>query len=69
MTIGLYETVANFSERTAEQKDDVQFCFLFYVTAAFFTQILFLNMLIANMADTFERVIENRELHAIETKL
>ena len=63
MAIGLYN-VASFSEQP-----DANLCFLFFVLAAFFTQIIMLNMLIANMGDTFERVIENRDLHAVETKL
>ena len=37
--------------------------------ATFFSQITQLNMLIAIISNTFEKVIENRELHAIQTKL
>ena len=44
-------------------------CFLLFVLATFFTQITMLNMLIAIMGDTFERVTENKVVHARRTKL
>ena len=37
--------------------------------ATFFTQITMLNMLIAIMADTYERVSEDREAYALKNKL
>ena len=37
--------------------------------ATFFTQITMLNMLIAIMGDTFERITEQRPLYATRTKL
>jgi len=33
-------------------------CYLIFIAATFLTQITFLNMLVALMSDTFERVIE-----------
>ena len=44
-------------------------CFFFFVMATFVTQIAMLNMMIAIMADTFERVIENRIVNATKMKL
>jgi hypothetical protein len=44
-------------------------CYIFFVLATFITQIAMLNMLIAIMGDTFERVIENRDVNATKTKL
>lgn len=44
-------------------------CYIFFVMATFITQIAMLNMLIAIMGDTFERVIENRDVNATKTKL
>jgi len=44
-------------------------CYMFFVFATFITQIAMLNMLIAIMGDTFERVIESRDVNATKTKL
>ena len=44
-------------------------CFFFFISATFITQITMLNMLIAIMGDTFERVMENKEVNATQTKL
>ena len=44
-------------------------CYIFFVMATFITQLTMLNMLIAIMGDTFERVIENRDVNATRTKL
>ena len=40
-----------------------------FVAATFITQLVMLNMLIAIMGYTFERVIENRDVNAVKTKL
>ena len=42
---------------------------IIFICATFFTQITMLNMLIAIMGDTFERISENRPLFATRTKL
>ena len=55
-------------ENFADQPNSVM-CFGFFIAATFITQILMLNMLIAIMGDTFERVIENRDVNATKTKL
>lgn len=44
-------------------------CWMFFIFATFFSQITMLNMLIAIMGDTFERIIENKELNSTMTKL
>ena len=44
-------------------------CYILFIAATFSTQVVMLNMLIAIMGDTFERVIENRDVNAIKTKL
>lgn len=44
-------------------------CYLIFIAATFLTQITFLNMLVALMSDTFERVIEQKALFALMTKL
>ena len=44
-------------------------CFFFFISATFITQITMFNMLIAIMGDTFERVMENKEVNATQTKL
>ena len=42
---------------------------MLFLAATFFTQITMLNMLIAIMGDSFERVIENRDVNATRIKL
>ena len=42
---------------------------MIFFFATLFTQVTMLNMLIAIMGDTFERVIENRDLNSMKTKL
>ena len=44
-------------------------CYVIFLAATFFTQITMLNMLIAIMGDSFERVIENRDVNATRIKL
>ena len=44
-------------------------CWIFFILATFFSQITMFNMLIAIMGDTFERIIENKELNSTMTKL
>ena len=42
---------------------------LIFIAATFFTQITMLNMLIAIMGDTFEKITEQKTLFATRTKL
>ena len=45
------------------------FTITLFICATFFTQITMLNMLIAIMGDTFERITEQKPLYATRTKL
>ena len=44
-------------------------CYVLFLLATFFSQIVMLNMLIAIMGDSFERVTENREVNSTKIKL
>ena len=44
-------------------------CYLIFLFSTFITQITFLNMLIAIMGDTFDRVISKKSLHSTKNKL
>ena len=58
-------------EFTIDQYDDqpqVYLCYIFFLSATFFTQILFLNMLIAIMGDTYGRVTESMETYQLLTQ-
>ena len=63
LALGEYRT-DNFTESGA-----TFLCFAFFMLATFFTQVTMLNMVIAIMSDTFERVSEHKELNARRTKL
>ena len=43
--------------------------YIFFILATFLIQIVFLNMLIAIMGDTFSKVTENKDNNARKTKL
>ena len=43
--------------------------YIFFLLSTFFSIILMLNMLIAIMGDTYERIIENREVNEVKTLL
>ena len=55
---------ANFSN-----EPQAVLCYMLFLFATFFCQITMLNMLIAIMGDSFERVIENRDVNATKIKL
>jgi len=42
---------------------------LFFLSATVMSSLTMLNMLIAIMGDSFERVFENKEIHAVRMKL
>ena len=44
-------------------------CYAFFFAATFLSQITMLNMLIAVMGDTFDRVMENKDINSIKSKL
>ena len=43
--------------------------YVFFGLSTFFSIILMLNMLIAIMGDTYEKIIENREVNEVKTLL
>ena len=45
------------------------YIWIVFVLATLLTQVVFFNMLIAIMGDSFERVMENREVNATKMKL
>ena len=44
-------------------------CFIFFALATFIAQVTMFNMLIAIMGDTFERIMEFKEVNSIKSKL
>ena len=42
---------------------------MFFVMATLISQVTMLNMLIAIMGDTFEHIIENKDLNSVKTKI
>ena len=52
-----------------DNHNEMYFCYLFFIGATFVTQVVFLNMLIAIMGNTFDQVIERRAQYALVTKL
>ena len=61
--IGEYNT-AGF-----DKHDSKALCYALFIFTVIISQITFLNMLIAIMADTFEKVIEQRPTFALRNKL
>ena len=55
-------TIDNF-----DGEPQVYLCYIFFLCATFFTQITFLNMLIALMGDTYGKVMEAQETYQILT--
>ena len=51
------------------EHDLAPFVWTLFIMATFFTQITMLNMLIAIMGDTFDKVTENRQTFTTRTKL
>ena len=44
-------------------------CYILFAFTTFITQITFLNMLIAIMGDTFDKVIDQRPTYSLKNKL
>ena len=61
--------LGEFSMDHFDGNPQTQLIYTFFIMATFFTQITMLNMLIAIMGDTFERITENKEINATKTKL
>lgn len=62
-------SLGEFNYENFADQPNAAFCFGFFIASTFITQLVMLNMLIAIMGDTFERVIENRDVNATKTKL
>ena len=52
-----------------EHHNEVYVVWIFFLLATFITQIVFLNMLIAIMGNTFDYVVERKVMYALQTKL
>ena len=44
-------------------------CYIFFLLATIFTQLIIFNMLMGIMGDTFGRVMESRDIYALQMKL
>lgn len=62
-------SLGEFAMDGFDDHPEMSLVYLFFTLATFFTQITFLNMLIAIMGDTFGRVIENKANYGMQTKL
>ena len=61
-------TLGEFTIDEYDDQPQVYLCYIFFISATFFTQILFLNMLIAIMGDTYGRVTESMETYQLLTQ-
>lgn len=61
--------LGEFSLDNFASNQQVFLCYFFFICATFISQVTMLNMLIAIMGDTFDKVIENRNVNAIKSKL
>ena len=61
--------LGDFSVDGYESHVNTALCFFLFFCTTFFLQITFLNMLIAIMGDTFDRVIEQRPTFSLKNKL
>lgn len=50
-------------------KTYMMMCYVFFLFATFFSQIIILNMLIAIMGNTFAMVVEQKRQYSMQTKL
>ena len=70
MILNQYKIVLSaYNYENFKNKPQAEMCYIFFIMSTFITQVTMLNMLIAIMEDTFERVIENKEVNATKTKL
>ena len=58
----------NSNDRTKDNASDRNLVWLLFIVVSVFIQIVLLNMLIAIMGDTFDRVIENQQLAKLKLK-
>lgn len=62
-------SLGEFNMDGFETSPQLVICYLFFIGATFITQITMLNMLIAIMGDTFDRITEAKEVNALRTKI
>ena len=61
--------LGEFSSIDAYEGENATFTWIMFLMATFIIQITFLNMLIAIMGDTFDRVVERKQASARREKL
>lgn len=61
--------LGEFDTQGFADNPDEFLCYTFFIFATFCTQIVFLNLLIAIMGNTFEFVIDRKSQYALQTKL
>jgi hypothetical protein len=57
--------LGNFYTETFNVNPSVTLCWIYFIAATFFTQILFINMIIAMMGTTYDNVRENADRNAL----
>lgn len=62
-------SLGEFNFGNFQGNEQAIFCYVLFIGATFFTQITMLNMLIAIMGDSFERVIQNAAVNGTKIKL
>ena len=62
-------SLGDFNLDNFDSHPQAALCYTCFIMATFISSVTMLNMIIAIMGDTFERVIENRQLNSIKTKL
>ena len=61
-------SLGEFTIDAFDDEPQVYLCYIFFLSATFFTQITFLNMLIALMGDTYGKVMESQETYQLLTQ-
>jgi len=64
LALGEFSTLENFADN-----EQGKLAYIFFIIATFVSQLTILNMLIAVMGDTYERIIENKDVNSTMTKL
>ena len=58
-----------FEHENFDDHPQAMLAYIFFLMATFLSQVTMLNMLIAIMGDSFDKVIENRDVNSIRMKL
>ena len=68
--LGQYaSSISGFDSENFAAGNDTFSCVVFYMAATMVTQLTMLNMIIAIMGDTFERISEKKETYATISRL